>query len=189
LNYLDSFSTNTQITDFKKIRRVVAEFHADRRRDGRTDITKLTVAFRNFANAPEKKKKTISSKDSNIIETPFRSIRTQISCSVQRLLTFLPYTKHRNNFSYPEAPLHTCENIYRPGKVYSGEKNSVSAKLLSSKCICKELLHTNRIHLAGYNVIQNLRHFTPPPPPKKKENLSTDVWKFLLHFEVFMHLF
>ena len=47
------FSTNTQITDFKKIRRVVAEFHADRRRDGRTDITKLTVAFHNFANAPK----------------------------------------------------------------------------------------------------------------------------------------
>jgi hypothetical protein len=26
--------------------------HADRRTDGRTDMTKITVAFRNFANAP-----------------------------------------------------------------------------------------------------------------------------------------
>ena len=39
-----------------KVSPVVAEFLADRRGDGRTDITKLIVAFRNFANAPEKKK-------------------------------------------------------------------------------------------------------------------------------------
>jgi hypothetical protein len=32
-----------------KIRPVGAEFHAD----GRTDMTKLIVAFRNFANAPK----------------------------------------------------------------------------------------------------------------------------------------
>jgi len=30
-------------------------FHADRRTDGRTDMTKLIVAFCNFANAPKKK--------------------------------------------------------------------------------------------------------------------------------------
>ena len=35
-----------------KIRPVGAElFHADRRTDGQTDMTKLIVAFRNFANA------------------------------------------------------------------------------------------------------------------------------------------
>jgi len=28
-------------------------FHADRRTDGRTDMTKQIVAFRNFANAPK----------------------------------------------------------------------------------------------------------------------------------------
>ena len=28
-------------------------FHADRRVDGQTDMTKLMVAFRNFANAPK----------------------------------------------------------------------------------------------------------------------------------------
>ena len=38
-----------------KIRLVEAElFHVDRRTDGRTDMTKLIVAFRNFANAPKK---------------------------------------------------------------------------------------------------------------------------------------
>ena len=37
-----------------KIRPVVDElFHAARRMNGLTDMTKLTVAFRNFANAPK----------------------------------------------------------------------------------------------------------------------------------------
>jgi len=36
------------------IRPVGAElFHADRRTDGQTDMTTLTVAFRSFANAPK----------------------------------------------------------------------------------------------------------------------------------------
>jgi len=46
------FEKNTEISNFMKIRRVRAEFfHAD----GRTDkhVTKLIVAFRNFANAPK----------------------------------------------------------------------------------------------------------------------------------------
>jgi len=38
-----------------KIRPVGPElFHAARRTDERTDVTKLIVAFRNFANAPKK---------------------------------------------------------------------------------------------------------------------------------------
>jgi hypothetical protein len=38
-----------------KIRPVEAElFHADGQRDGQTDMTKLIVAFHNFANAPKK---------------------------------------------------------------------------------------------------------------------------------------
>jgi hypothetical protein len=42
-----------------KIRRVRAElFHVDRRTDGRTDMTKLIVAFRYFANAPKNNKRT-----------------------------------------------------------------------------------------------------------------------------------
>ena len=44
----DRFSKNTQISNFTKIRPVGAElFHADRR----TKMTKLIIAFRNFANA------------------------------------------------------------------------------------------------------------------------------------------
>ena len=40
-----------------KIRTVRAElFHADGRTDRRTDLTKLIVAFRNFADAPKNRK-------------------------------------------------------------------------------------------------------------------------------------
>jgi hypothetical protein len=50
MNFLDRFSKNTQISSFIKLRPVGAKvFHAD----GWTDMTKLTVAFRNFANAPK----------------------------------------------------------------------------------------------------------------------------------------
>jgi hypothetical protein len=50
VNFLYRFSKDTQIPNFIKIRPVKTEmFHVDRR----TDITKLIVAFRNFANAPK----------------------------------------------------------------------------------------------------------------------------------------
>jgi len=49
-NFLDRFSKNTQISNLMKMSPVGAElFHAD----GRTDMKKLIVAFRNFANAPD----------------------------------------------------------------------------------------------------------------------------------------
>jgi hypothetical protein len=50
LNVLESFSKNTPISNFIRIRPVGTELlHADRRTDGRTEITKLIVAFRHFA--------------------------------------------------------------------------------------------------------------------------------------------
>jgi len=54
LNFLDTLSKNIQISAFIKIHPAGAElFHVDGRTDGRTDMTKLIVAFRNFAKAPE----------------------------------------------------------------------------------------------------------------------------------------
>ena len=53
LNFLDKCS-KSQVSNFMKIRPVRAElFHADRQTDGRTDITKVIVPFRSFANAPK----------------------------------------------------------------------------------------------------------------------------------------
>ena len=50
LNFLYRFSKNTRISNFMKFRPMEAElFHAD----GRTDMTKLIVAFSSFANAPK----------------------------------------------------------------------------------------------------------------------------------------
>jgi len=60
LNFRDCFSNkNCQMSDFMKIRPVRAElFHAD----GRTDTTKLIVAFRNLVNAPKKKLSSVRQK-------------------------------------------------------------------------------------------------------------------------------
>jgi hypothetical protein len=48
-----NFSKNPQLSDFMETRPVGAElFHADGRTDRQTDTTKLLVALRNFAKAP-----------------------------------------------------------------------------------------------------------------------------------------
>jgi len=54
LKFLGIFSKNTQISNFMKILPVGDEvFRADRRTEGQTDMPRLTVAFRNFANVPK----------------------------------------------------------------------------------------------------------------------------------------
>jgi hypothetical protein len=56
LNFIDRFSINTQILNFVKIRLVGIEvIHADRR----TDVTKLIVAFHNFANEPKNRHRCV----------------------------------------------------------------------------------------------------------------------------------
>jgi hypothetical protein len=50
MNVLDKFSKNTHISSLMTIHPVETTFfHAD----GQTDVTKLMVAFRNFANMPK----------------------------------------------------------------------------------------------------------------------------------------
>ena len=52
LDFFERFSKNSQIANLMKICTVGAElFHED----GRTDLTKLIVAHRNFMNAPGKR--------------------------------------------------------------------------------------------------------------------------------------
>jgi hypothetical protein len=50
MDFLDSVSNNTLISNFMKIRPVGAELL---NADGRENMTKLIVAFRNFANVPK----------------------------------------------------------------------------------------------------------------------------------------
>ena len=53
LFFLYRFSKNSQMSNLIKIRPVGAElFHEDGRTDRQTDMTKLTVALRNFVSAP-----------------------------------------------------------------------------------------------------------------------------------------
>jgi len=57
LSFLDRFSKKPRIPNFMKIRTVGAEFvHADGRKNRRTDMTKLIVAFCNAASAPQNNK-------------------------------------------------------------------------------------------------------------------------------------
>ena len=56
--FCDSFSNTTHISNFIRIRPVGVELfrvnrRADGRTEGRTDMTKLMVAFHNFAKAPK----------------------------------------------------------------------------------------------------------------------------------------
>ena len=50
-----TYSRNTQISNFIKIRLVAAElFRADGQTDGQADMTKAIVAFRNFTKGPNR---------------------------------------------------------------------------------------------------------------------------------------
>ena len=51
MNFLDIFLKNTQVLNFMKIRPVGAELLCA---DGQTNMMKLIVTFRSFANAPNK---------------------------------------------------------------------------------------------------------------------------------------
>ena len=60
---------NTQISNFMKICSVGAEmFHED----GRADITKLIIAFRNFANAPKNLSNNTQNCPQSVVEKIYR---------------------------------------------------------------------------------------------------------------------
>ena len=72
--FLYRFTKNSQISDFMKIRPVVAE-RTDGQTEGQADMTKLIVVFRNFANAPKNAKQettTACTKTINLMASPFK---------------------------------------------------------------------------------------------------------------------
>jgi methyltransferase-like protein len=76
LNFLTGFAKN--IPNFMKIRQMVAEFfHADGRTAGQTDMTKVVVAFHNYANARKIQKlgwQDNTKMDYKILLVPWRSV-------------------------------------------------------------------------------------------------------------------
>ena len=60
LKFVDSFSKNTQMLNFMKIRPVGAELFHVERTDWRIDMTKLIITFRNFVKAAKKRKQVIN---------------------------------------------------------------------------------------------------------------------------------
>jgi hypothetical protein len=93
LNFLDRFSKKSKISSFMKIRPVGAElFHADGRTqtDRRTDMMNLTVAFRNFANAPKNwRSSTLYNKNSVRTSQKTHSVHYK-----RREVSTVPVTNH-----------------------------------------------------------------------------------------------
>jgi len=80
MNFLNTFSKNPEVSDFMKIRPVGAElFHAD----GRTDMTKLIVAFRYFVEAP--KQRLLSSARTRTVSAAFLKISIGYLSVVSRI--------------------------------------------------------------------------------------------------------
>ena len=72
LSFLDRFSKNTQISNFVKSiqREMNCSMPADGRIDRQTGMTKLIVAFRNFASAPKKSNKELLLDSSSLYLKP-----------------------------------------------------------------------------------------------------------------------
>ena len=66
-SFLDRFSKHTLIPNLKKIHPSWAQlFHADGQTDRQTDVMKLAVTYRNFANAPKTSISLVMTKQGNL---------------------------------------------------------------------------------------------------------------------------
>jgi hypothetical protein len=84
-----------------KIHPVGAEFfHADRRKDERTDMTKLTVALRSFANAPNK----YDQSELILVGTMHGNFANKVKLTNYHILTpLIPKHGHRDNQQSPHS--------------------------------------------------------------------------------------
>jgi hypothetical protein len=92
-----------------KIRRVGAElFHADQRTDRQTDMTKVIVAFRNFANAL---------KNDNKAQDMGPSFVDGIGLLIIPPRPFTPlYSKTLSQRTFIHPPTHPATQIHQPGR-------------------------------------------------------------------------
>jgi hypothetical protein len=82
-----------------------ALFHADRRADGQTNTTKLTVAFRNFVNAPNKKGKSTQMTKQSTRKNVLRFLATAV------LGLHLNFLKAHKFASYPDVTVGYSRSV------------------------------------------------------------------------------
>jgi hypothetical protein len=101
-NILNIFSKNTQISIFMKIHPVGEElYHAE----GRTDMTKLTVAFRNLANAPKHASilNVTYQVSYRVIKKSLCTLHMYCNHQVHRDFLITRYKAHYQNYQYPSS--------------------------------------------------------------------------------------
>ena len=146
----------SQISSFMKIRPVGAElFHADRR----TDMTKLTITFRNFANAPTSDglvsfihcaSNQWLSKWSREVSTGPQKLRClnkllQIQNTVKGFL--IPYTLRTTEFLFP---LQAQQGLRMRQMSLKSDRDSVGAYLCH--CVTVRLVGMIEIHIIECNI-------------------------------------
>jgi len=83
LKFFDRFLGSTQISNFIKIHPLGAElFHANRQTDRQTDMAKLTVEFRNFANTPKNRSSKAEEQNWNMVKSQSCDDQRSVSQSV-----------------------------------------------------------------------------------------------------------
>jgi hypothetical protein len=137
MNFLDRFTTNVQMSNFINILSVGVElFHSgrrtDRQKDGRTDMTNLTVAFHNFANTSKSVRKSlilnqISLCSSRLIRPPTRLF---VDCMLRNVK--LEYLLRSLVHTYPGRKVVGEIKLYKEVPTICGSK----ARNMHHFCTC-----------------------------------------------------
>ena len=149
LVFPERFSKNPQISNFMKLLTVAAElFHAD----GRTDMTKLTVAFRNFANAT-KDRYLISFNSCKFTTSRYSKSHTLLRQSNEFARTVPTHFPMWKRFSITELRItlfiisELRENCFREGRTFPAVVLlHFSLYRESKQCFCKIYLPRHGVH-------------------------------------------